>query len=247
MNSCNHTNPISTNQVLDVGVLKPRCAKFNGNTLNDWLKWLSEEQCKIDWSTFDLSCLQSLLQTPTVCDQGAKEVIETLIQAICSVSVKASITLGNDLSGTPGVATVIRIQNKPVSSTAPTNGQVLKWNGTAWTPSNSAGEETTFNLSPEGNWTESQPIKAIKKGNLVVLKGIVSAGDVSTVISTLPVDCRPSYNLRMPVRTLNTFSSNLEESLQIESNGQISMVYKGVSPVINSSQSIFLDGICYYV
>jgi hypothetical protein len=241
------TAPISSNQVTEVGLLKPACATFKGNTLNDWLKWLAENQCEVDWSKFDLTCLQSLLQTPPTCEQGVQEVIDSLIQAICSVSVKASVTLGGDLSGTPGVASVIKIQNKPVSSTAPTSGQILKWNGTAWTPSNDNSGEQTFSLSMSNDWIASQPAQAIKKGNLVVLKGIVSAGNVNSVITTLPIDCRPSYSLRMPVRTLNTFASNLEESIQIATNGQVTMVYKGVSPVISSSQSIFLDGICYYV
>ncbi len=46
---------------------------------------------------------------------------------------------GGDLSGAITSATVTRVQSRPVSSTAPTTGQVLAWNGTQWAPQNVAG------------------------------------------------------------------------------------------------------------
>jgi hypothetical protein len=42
---------------------------------------------------------------------------------------------GGDLLGTFPNPTVARLQGRSVSSTAPTNGQVLKWDGSAWAPS----------------------------------------------------------------------------------------------------------------
>ena len=45
------------------------------------------------------------------------------------------VTWANDLSGsTNSSQTVVGIQSHAISSTAPTSGQVLEWNGTAWTP-----------------------------------------------------------------------------------------------------------------
>lgn len=46
----------------------------------------------------------------------------------------ATLPAGGDLSGTLTNASVIRLQGRSVSATVPTNGQVLKWNGTQWAP-----------------------------------------------------------------------------------------------------------------
>lgn len=43
-------------------------------------------------------------------------------------------TAGGDLTGTFPNPIVAKIQGNPVSSTSPTSGQVLQWNGSAWTP-----------------------------------------------------------------------------------------------------------------
>lgn len=45
MNECTITDPITTNQIVEVGLFKPKCFDFEGNTLNDWLKFVSKELC----------------------------------------------------------------------------------------------------------------------------------------------------------------------------------------------------------
>lgn len=77
------TNPLTSTQVIEVGLLKPRCAKFQGNTLNDWLKWLAEKHCEIDWSKIDLTCIKEYLDTCDDCIQDQKVVINTLVQGVC--------------------------------------------------------------------------------------------------------------------------------------------------------------------
>lgn len=83
-NSNNVTNPLSTNQIVEVGIVKPRCFPSGcGNTLNDWLKWLSGKQCEIDWATFDLSCIKPFIDSCNNCEQTEKVVITTLIEGLC--------------------------------------------------------------------------------------------------------------------------------------------------------------------
>jgi hypothetical protein len=49
-------------------------------------------------------------------------------------AMSATQTAGGDLSGNLPSPTVAKIQGNAVSEAAPSNGQVLQWNGTAWIP-----------------------------------------------------------------------------------------------------------------
>jgi hypothetical protein len=46
------------------------------------------------------------------------------------------VSLGGDVTGNYASMTVAKIQNRAVSATAPTTGQQLQWDGSAWTPAN---------------------------------------------------------------------------------------------------------------
>lgn len=86
MNNCSNcvSDPISSNQVVDVNLLKPICADFCGNTLNDWLKWLADKQCEFDLSDTDLDTIKELLeQEPT--DINIQTIINSVIEAISNL------------------------------------------------------------------------------------------------------------------------------------------------------------------
>jgi len=50
------------------------------------------------------------------------------------VNFDGNFIAGGDLSGTSSNQSVVRIQGRPVSSSAPSLNQVLQWNGSAWIP-----------------------------------------------------------------------------------------------------------------
>ena len=89
MNIGDVISPISANQVVDVPLIPPACAPSDLCTLTDWLKWLSEAQCVIDWTKFDLSCIG---YTPncTGCPQTQKDVITAILSYLCTISSQTS-------------------------------------------------------------------------------------------------------------------------------------------------------------
>jgi len=74
-----------------------------------------------------------------------------------------NIGLGGDLGGTTGAAVVEGIQGEPVSSTTPSSGELLTYNGTSWEPSPlsstapSSGEVLTYNGT---SWEPAAPSAA---------------------------------------------------------------------------------------
>lgn len=92
--NCNPITPISSNSVIEVGLLKPACASFQGNTLNDWLKWLAEKQCEVDYSSFNLSCLTSA----EICDQNEKKVIQQIIDSLCELNANKESIYTEEIS-----------------------------------------------------------------------------------------------------------------------------------------------------
>jgi len=53
-----------------------------------------------------------------------------------ATTLSGSVTMGGDISGTNAAANIAKIQGNTVTAASPASRQVLKWNGTAWTPAN---------------------------------------------------------------------------------------------------------------
>ncbi|MEC5395100.1 tail fiber domain-containing protein [Bergeyella sp. RCAD1439] len=60
---------------------------------------------------------------------------------------RAALTGDVTAAANNNVTTVARIQGRNVANTAPANGQVLKWNGTAWAPAADNNTNTTYSGS----------------------------------------------------------------------------------------------------
>jgi hypothetical protein len=73
----------------------------------------------------------------TVTITGTTTSLQNLVvSGSCAGCGTGNFTPGGDLSGSSTAQTVIGLQGKAVSSTAPSPNQVLMWNGSFWTPAN---------------------------------------------------------------------------------------------------------------
>lgn len=84
----------------------------------------------------------------TLTISGTNSSVVLPIAADATSSTNGILRLAGDLGGTAASPLVAKIQGKTVSSTLPTTGQVLKFDGTQWAPANSVTTEVqTLSLS----------------------------------------------------------------------------------------------------
>jgi hypothetical protein len=113
----------------------------------------------------------------TVNDKGYVTAVSTTSLDVSGNSV------GGDLTGTIGAATVAALQGNSVASTAPTGGQVLQWDGAAWSPATLA-TLTPLVPDPTGTYGSSTSIPVVTVDNY----GRTTAVSTTTLdISAQPV------------------------------------------------------------
>jgi hypothetical protein len=99
---------------------------------------------------------------------------------------------GGDLSGTSTSQNVIGIQGRPISSTAPTTGQVLEYNGSQWIPTTIAAGGFTAGGDLSGSST-SQTVIGIEGVPLPSLTvGYLNYTGTAFAFTTLPSSLPPS-------------------------------------------------------
>ena len=112
-----------------------------------------------------------------------------------AANATAGFTASGDLSGTSTTQTVVGLQAKPLSATAPTNGQIMGYDGYTWKPTDQIAfsGDLTGNLTTQNIWeiTGYSAFGAnsvnFKADNLYVQKGInITSGNDRV---SAPSDC----------------------------------------------------------
>ncbi len=124
-----------------------------------------------------------------------------------------SAAVGGDLAGSSTSATVVAIQGRPVSATAPSAGQVLQWDGSAWVPGSvSSGGGSGWSTS--GNVLSGTEFLGSVNAQPVVIK---SAGSEAMRID---VDQQVGIGVTTPTNRLHVQANS--NPLRLEGLGMLS-------------------------
>jgi hypothetical protein len=98
---------------------------------------------------------------------------------------------GGDVTGSYGASTVAKLQGRVLTSTAPTNGQVIAWNGTQWAPTTPVGAvasvfgRTGVVVPASGDYIFSQIGGTATASQLPSPTGDVSGSYAATVVGKI--------------------------------------------------------------
>ncbi|HXG32189.1 MAG TPA: hypothetical protein VNJ11_02405 [Bryobacteraceae bacterium] len=153
-------------------------------------------------------------------------------------------TAGGDLSGTLSSATVAKIQGRAVASTAPSNGQVLTWNGTSsqWEPQ----------TPPGGGGGGGMPALFTQKMLGYGLPGASSMGLLGLSMNVDGTQSGQGVSAAVPHRAIRYTSgatAGNDAGLTATTNhgifrrGEVLRVYAGIGSTVNVRWWIALSGL----
>jgi len=95
-------------------------------------------------NSVDAAAIQAgVVNTTHLASGGNNKVMTTDGSGVVTWADRTTLPTAGDVTGTLGATTVAKLQNRDVATTAPNNGEVLGWNGTAWAPQAIAVTPTT--------------------------------------------------------------------------------------------------------
>lgn len=241
---CDIINPISSKQVVDVNILKPACVNICGNTLNDHLRWIEEKLCSlttpectvetIDWNSFDVTCLRTILDESCLCDTTQAVLMDLVIRSICAIKS------GNDTSNTEINSLIEEINTQITNIEGDITNLQDQINNLP-----SATEEL-FTISPYSpcvNITAS-PSRGYKKGSQIILRGGFTEVQTSTtLVFQIPLGYRPIQPCKFVVA--HTFGGDATCTISISVLGTATMSISGTP--VNSAGQFYIDGITYFI
>ncbi len=174
-----------------------------------------------------MSLLDGTLAAPV---SGGDIANKTYVDSQVGAKLNTSASFGGDISGTYTAISVDKIKGSPVAATAPANNDVLKWNGSAWTPSPvsisiTSGDVTTaLGYTPvNGQVTttgEANKILSLDASAHAVTYGVKLKGTTSGGVFLGAGPTGSAYNLIFP-----SVSPSSGQSLQADGAGNLSWVY----------------------
>ncbi len=128
------------------------------------------------------------------------------VTAITTAAVTTSSTTAT-INNTAAYWNASQLQGKAVSATAPVSGQVLSWNGTSWTPANTAPAVTTNTLS-SGNNTITSTVNG-------VVASASAVNSISNTSSTNSLSTTVNGINAAPVNIINSNTLSQNETNQL--------------------------------
>jgi len=115
------------------------------------------------------------------------------------------VVLAGDLAGTKLSQIVVGLQTRPISSSAPTNGQVLAWNGTQWTPTNPGSSTFTASGDLSGSNTSQTVISISGSSPILITPSTLewTTGTSSPVLTQADNTTNSATGATMVVRAQN--------------------------------------------